>query len=81
MECKEEPAATLLVEVSTFASTPSKLCVVNGEVRGHSHVQFPWKLIDGPLDLALLASALLNHQLDVFVIEDADEVAVRVAVI
>lgn len=44
-------------------------------------MQFPWKLVDRSLDFALLASALLDHQLDVLVVEDTDEVALRIAVI
>lgn len=44
-------------------------------------MQFPWKLVDGSLDFALLASALLYHQLDVLVVEDTDEVALWIAVI
>lgn len=44
-------------------------------------MQFPWKLIDGPRDISLLASALLDHQLDVLVVEDADEIAFDVAVV
>lgn len=44
-------------------------------------MQFPRKLIDGPRDLALLTSALLDHELDVLVVKDADEVALRVAVV
>lgn len=71
-----------MVEASASSTcAPSGLRVVNREVRGRSHVQFPWKLIDGPLDLALLISALLNHQLDVFIIQDPDEVTLRVAVV
>lgn len=61
--------------------SPSGLGVVNREVRDQSHVQFPWKLIDGPLDLALLHSALLNHQLDVFIIQHTDEVTFQVTVV
>lgn len=71
-----------MVEVSaSFTSIPSGLRVVNREVRGQSHVQLPWKLIDRPVDLALLISAFLNHQLDIFVIQDTDEVALRVTVV
>lgn len=44
-------------------------------------MQFPWKLIDGSLDFALLTSALLDHQLDVLVVQDTDEVALVVAVV
>lgn len=44
-------------------------------------MQFPWKLIDGSLDFALLTSALLDHQLDVLVVQDTDEVALGVAVV
>lgn len=44
-------------------------------------MQFPRKLIDGSLDFALLPSALLDHQLDVLVVEDTDEVALGVAVV
>lgn len=44
-------------------------------------MQFPWKLIDGSLDFALLTSALLDHQLDVLVVQDTDEVALGVTVV
>lgn len=44
-------------------------------------MQFPWKLVDGSLDFAFLASALLYHQLDVLVVKDTDEVALWIAVI
>lgn len=44
-------------------------------------MQFPWKLVDRPLDLALLTPALLDHQLDVLVVEKAYEVALGVAVV
>lgn len=44
-------------------------------------MQFPGKLIDRSLDFALLTSALLDHQLYVLVVQDADEVALGVAVV
>lgn len=44
-------------------------------------MQFPWKLVDRPLDPALLAPALLDHQLDVLVVEKPNEVALGVAVV
>lgn len=44
-------------------------------------MQFPRKLIDRSLDFTLLTSALLDHQLDILVVEDTDEVALVVAVV
>lgn len=44
-------------------------------------MQFPWKLIDRSLNFVLLTSALPDHQLDIFVVEDTDEVALGVAVV
>ncbi len=44
-------------------------------------MQFPRKLIDRSLDFALLTSALLDHQLDVLVVEDTDEVALGITVV
>lgn len=55
--------------------------VVNRKIRSQGHVEFPGKLIDGSLDLPLLTSALCDHQMDVLVIQDADEVALGVAVV
>lgn len=59
----------------------SGLGVVNREVRGEGHIQFPWKLIDRSLGIDFLNPALLDHQLDVLVVQDADEVALGVAVV
>lgn len=59
----------------------SGLGVVDRKVRSQGYVQFPWKLIDRSLDFALLTSALLDHQLDVLVVQDTDEVALRIAVV
>lgn len=44
-------------------------------------MQFPWKLIYRSLDFALLTFALLDHQLDILVVEDTDEVALWIAVV
>lgn len=75
-------SSSVTVEVSaSVTSAPSGLRVVNREVRGRGHVQFPWKLIDGPPEPALLISALLDHQLDVFIIQDTDEVTLGVPVV
>lgn len=44
-------------------------------------MQFPWKLIYRSLEFALLTSALLDHQLDILVVEDTDEVTLGIAVV
>lgn len=54
---------------------------VNREVRGHGHMEFPWKLIDRSVDSVPLTSGLLDHQLDVLIIENTDQVAILVPVV
>lgn len=44
-------------------------------------MQFPWKLIDRSVDFDQLTSGLLDHQLDVLIIENADQVTILVPVV
>lgn len=44
-------------------------------------MQLPRKLIDRSLNFPQLTSALFDHQLDVLIVEDADEVALGVTVV
>lgn len=44
-------------------------------------MQFPWKLINRSLDFVLLTSALLDHQLDILIVQDTNKVTIRVAVV
>lgn len=44
-------------------------------------MKFPWKLIDRSVDLALLTSGLLDHQLNVLVVKNTDQVAFWVTVV
>lgn len=67
----------LLVLVSTFLG----FGVVNRKVRGPGHVQLPGKLIDRSFDFALLTSALSDHQLDILVVQNTDEVTFGIAVV
>jgi len=68
-------------DISSLTSDLSGLRVVHREVRGQGHVQLPWELVRGPRDLDPLTSALSDHQLHVLVVQDADEVALQVAVV
>lgn len=44
-------------------------------------MKFPWKLIDRSVDFALLTSGHLDHQLNVLVIKNTDQVAFWVTVV
>lgn len=44
-------------------------------------MQLPGKLIDRSLGFALLTAALLNHQLNIFIVKNTDKVTFRISVV
>lgn len=56
-------------------------CAINRKVRGQDDVQLPGKLIDRSFEFALLISALSNHQLNVFVVKNTDEITFGITVV
>lgn len=44
-------------------------------------MQFPWKLIDGPLDPSSVTSALPHHQLHILVVKDTHQVSLGVTIV
>lgn len=74
-KCEREHMENMVCCVS------SGLGVVHRQVRRHGDVQLPGKLIDGSVNFTLVISALSNHQLNIFIVMNTDEVTVRVAVV
>lgn len=56
-------------------------CAISRKVRGQGDVQLPGKLIDRSFEFALLISALSNHQLNVFIVKNTDEITFRITVV